>query len=305
MAKKRISDLPAAGPITGSEVVPVVQDGASKKAALSDIVTTLAPAPDLSGKQDVNAKLTAISGLTAAADKLIYWTGATTAALTDLTAFGRQLIATADSAAARALLGVKTMLFPTTITAPTIAGSTLLGSTGAVTQRADTTRGFYLGVQGTGTAADRCLLNYRSVAGTAWTYTVLLNSAMPLGNYRMFGIGTRDSASGNMMAFGNGGSGDRALRITRWSDISTYVGEQYSPLGRPQHGAFWLRLNRASSTFTLSASADGETWDVLWVGTPTYTTIDQVGVWLGVNDSAFSGAANQYHYVHVMSETLV
>lgn len=60
-------------------------------------------------KQPIDATLTAVAGVTTAADKLIYWTGVDAAALADFPSFGRTLVANTVASGARSDLGLGTI----------------------------------------------------------------------------------------------------------------------------------------------------------------------------------------------------
>lgn len=70
--------------------------------------TTLA-GYNISDAQPLDATLTALAGVTTAANKLIYATASDTFTTTDLTTFGRSLIDDADAAAGRTTLGLGTI----------------------------------------------------------------------------------------------------------------------------------------------------------------------------------------------------
>jgi hypothetical protein len=81
----------------------------------------------------LSAALASVGGLTPAADRIAYYTGASTAALSTLTAFGRSLIDDADAAAGRSTLGLGSIATQNAnnvaITGGTLSGITIDGGT--------------------------------------------------------------------------------------------------------------------------------------------------------------------------------
>jgi hypothetical protein len=119
----------------------------------------------LDAKQTTNANITAEAGLTGAANKLAYYTGAGAKALTDFLAWGRTFLAAANVADARTALGAQeTLVSGTNI--KTVNGESLLGSADIPTllrvSSNDTTGGY---------------LNGKLVAGTNITLTENNNGA--------------------------------------------------------------------------------------------------------------------------------
>jgi hypothetical protein len=99
-AYKTAAEWTAADPVLLAGEYGIESD--TKKRKLGDGVTAWT-ALDYDGA--LGAALTALNGLTPAADRVPYFTGASSAALATFTAFGRSLIDDADAAAGRATLG--------------------------------------------------------------------------------------------------------------------------------------------------------------------------------------------------------
>lgn len=94
------TDLSLSGANTGD------QDLSGYLTIASASATYLTIASAASSYQPLDSDLTALAGLTSAADKLPYFSGSGTAALADFTSFGRSLVDDADAGASRTTLGL-------------------------------------------------------------------------------------------------------------------------------------------------------------------------------------------------------
>lgn len=159
------SGTPAANSVTTTETgfaanVETILDSADYSAIRTAL--SLRPGTDV---QAYDAELAALAGLTSAANKLPYFTGSGTAALTDLSAFARTLLDDADAATALATLGVtagKIAQVVSTFSSAVQTGTTAIPADDTIPQNTEGDQFFSLAI--TPQASNSTLLFIGSVA---------------------------------------------------------------------------------------------------------------------------------------------
>lgn len=130
------SDAAIEGSLTLTSTAYDAQGNRIINLADGTLATDAVTKQQLDTKQDLDATLTALAGVSTAANKLPYFTGTDTVATTDLSAFGRSLIDDANAAAAQTTLGLGSLATLSTINDGNWSGTDLAvtnGGTGAST----------------------------------------------------------------------------------------------------------------------------------------------------------------------------
>lgn len=242
----------------------------------------------ISGKQPSHAALTSISGLTTAADKMIYTTAANTYTTTTLTATGRSLISQTSTAAVRTLIGAIDSTATVAAATKDSAGNTIsthyaaksaaissLAVSGKVITytRADGTTGTITTQDTVTTNTDQSVQQSNTTANTA--YPILLKN----------GTGTGTTTTSVLF-----NSGVTITPSTGTVTATTFAGNATSATKATQDGSgnvitsTYLTTSAASSTYaaktaaisSLAISGKVITWTKADGTTGTITTQDTV-----------------------------
>lgn len=210
--------------------------------------------------QPLDADLTAIAGLTSAANKVPYFTGAGTAAVTDFTAYGRSIVGVADEAAFKALVNLEAGTDVQAYDA-TLAALAAYNTNGILTQTAADT---FAGRTITGTANQITVTNGNGVSGNptlSLPSDVIIPMIITAPNSGLHILDTNASHD-LIITPGSDLTADRVLTITTGDAARTItvsanatISQDYSTTGNPQFAT--IELGAASDT-TISRSAAGQ-----------------------------------------------
>ena len=259
------------------------------------------------------AAVSSVAGLTPAADRLAYYTGASTAALTTLTAFARSLMAGVDAAAMRATLGLGGLATLSAVGAAEITDGSvgtaeladLSVTTGKLADGAVTAGKIASGVIPAAFPSGTRMLFQQTAAPTGWTKDTTQND-------KALRVVSGAVSSGGSVAFSTAFANRTVSgNVADTTASGTVGGTALTETQLPSHRHFIAANDTVVSTPALSASNYVAYRKSDTNNSPNYTLIGTIDVdaTLGLSGATGSGATHTHSFTgtahnHSFSTTL-
>lgn len=192
------------------------------------------------------------------------------------------------------------MLAPASLTPPVVANFTWGNQAGAT---ATANAGSAIYMVGPSISSESISFLYKSAPSSPWTLTLGVVPGMSRSNNNSAGIVMYESATGKLVTFFvgdmTGGGSPPNFAVTKWTTSTSLSGSYFVDQTWPTP-VVWMQVSLSGSTFTFSASIDGQNFKTLVTETLTsFFTTGPDNLGFGIANGNNPGNSADAVFVHI------